>query len=541
MSDSEGSELPAEGGEMSHPAEENAGTLLDHELSLDRLLDHLNVSDADREEADTDEDLLEAVTTPELAGAVWRCIKASEHEFRKLEDTGELWYYDTDAGLWKPDGMARIKQLANWMLTDATCTRSLLRELESKVETEPLEKELEIIDRDTLGAQPGQLLLKNGALDLTTRELREPAPEDYFIRQLPVEYDATTSIEGTRFEQFIAEAPAPEDRDRLQEYGGYTLWAGAQPFKKALFLIGPTDAGKGTFLKTIECILGSENVAWQSLYDLIGTRWGTSKIYDTLANMSNEVTGGSLSRVERFKELTGGEDTVTAEFKGQPTFEFTVTQKFLFATNQFPRMQNADEAFFNRCLFAEFPETVPADEHEDLMGQFEREREAIFNWMLDGLDRLREQGHFSAERPIDAKRGVARSFGSPVAQFVYDALEVTGRPGDVIRKDELYDAFTRYCDFIEADKTPGKGTLTTELKREPGVKDSNSRRLVRPDDDTDRPPAYSGLLPDEDAFQRFQAPVPKYASDPDKSDGDGDRYGEDAGGGDRQAGLDEVR
>lgn len=507
--------------------------------------DIINVLGEDPEEV-TFNDL----TINQIVNAVADIIAASDryHFLVVDDDTEAIYAYDHDRGIWRRDGERRLKGLARRVFSYQNSRRvygeltHAVRSLDRKAPGPDL-----WVDRDELGGEEGLLPLENGVLDLTQArtgdvdvDLRDPRPEDLFLSRLPTTYDPDASVDGTRFQRYVIEAvPDEEERATLQEYAGYCLWVGGQPFKKALFILGPTDSGKSTFLDAIELVLGEENVAWQSLYNLIQTRWGTSKIYGSVVNMANEVSAGSLKRVERFKELTGGENTVTAEFKKQPTFEFVATQKFIFATNRFPRMRNADEAFFNRCLFVEFPNTVADEDKEDLLEQFEDETSAILNWMLEGLDRLREQGGaFTGERPLDDKRGLTKSFGTPTEQFAYEYLELTNDPKDVVHKRGLKDAFSRFCDYDDAiEDTPGGGVFTRRLKQLPGVGEGQSRRLGDPEKEDDRPRVYTGVRIDVSGLRQIQAEVPSYATADDEiSHGGDDEWPDD----EREADDDEA-
>lgn len=467
--------------------------------------------------------VLDSIPQSILTAAVKYQLKRSDLELRYLDDTETWWVYNAREGIWMDTGERYISTATELLVGERHYTGRLRRELDNKLESD-LERDPEqwLIDREDLGGEPGSLLLDNGVLDLTERDsgLRAPRSDDYFLNRLPTAYDPDAEIEGTRFQQFIDEAVAPEDVEKLQEFAGYCLWRGAQPHKRALFLIGPTDSGKGTFLKTLELVIGRENVAWQTLYNLIQSRWGAAKIYGKMVNFANEVST-SLKNVERFKELTGGEDTVTAENKHQPTFQFVVTQKLAFATNRFPRMSDADGAFFNRCLFVQFPDTTPPEEQEDLLGAFDTERSAILNWMLEGLDRLRERGYFANERDVDAKRGLTKSFGSPTEQFTYDYLEITGDSADVVHKGELHDAFTRFCDFDEAiEDTVGQTAFTTRLKKQSGITDGQS---VRINDGDKKEHVYQGIRVDVSALKQIQADIPRFATaDGETRTGDGE-------------------
>lgn len=129
--------------------------------------------------------------------------------------------------------------------------------------------------------------------------------------------------------------------------------------------------------------------------------------------------------------------------------------------------------------------------------------------MLDGLDRLLANGGFTGERDLDERRALTMSFGSPVDQFVYEALEITGDRQDVIHKGDTYEAFARFCHFKEFDETPPPQTLTKQLKRRPGISTGRSRRIRA---EEDQPHVYQGLRPVPDLFKRIQADVPRNAA-----------------------------
>lgn len=431
---------------------------------------------------------------------------------------GDLYVYDD--GVWRgpPTGEQRLRELADRAL-GANSSINVLRELMDKVRAR------DTVAREDLGRPPGTVATPDGLLDLRTGETRDLRPKDYALTRIQATPAPDVDYAGSRWAEFIEDAvPDAFERAKLQEYAGYTLLP-SQPFKRALFLIGPTDAGKGVTLKAIEAVLGPENVAHQPLSALLDSRWGTDKIHGKMANLDNEVSPKAIKRVEAFKRLTGGEDTVTAERKGQPTYEFTVTTKFIWATNQFPRVPHADDAFWNRCLFVEFPESVPAAEQDPaLLDALRDERDVILSWMLEGLDELLDAGQFTAERDLDDRRALTMSFGGPIEQFIYEALEVTGDRQDVIHKGDLYDALARFVHFHEFDETPPQQTLTKQLTRRPGVGTGRSRRI---DGDEDQPHVYQGLRPVEDAFRRIQADVPAHAAAEDAEQRDQQAFMED--------------
>jgi len=125
------------------------------------------------------------------------------------------------------------------------------------------------------------------------RETEPVRPDHYALAKIPTEFDPDAECE--LWEEFVEESvPDEEQRKKLQEYAGYCLWHHQQQFGKALFFVGPTDSGKGTALKAIKQVLGRENIASQSLRDLIQTRWGLAQLHGNIANIRNEVSPSGL-------------------------------------------------------------------------------------------------------------------------------------------------------------------------------------------------------------------------------------------------------
>jgi putative DNA primase/helicase len=406
-----------------------------------------------------------------------------------------------DGGVWRRDeGEQRLREYGNDALRPAYSSR-VLSELEEEVRARWT------YHTDELGIDEPWLVLRDGtALNLETRETRDAGRDDHALRKVnaPEPGDAEPDL----WLDFLADVCAsPDTIEKLQEYLGYCLWHHSQPYGKALFLIGPTDSGKGTVLKTVKSILGPENVANQSLQDLAETRWGPAHLYGKMVDIRNEITPGSIDDVEMFKELTGQGDSVSAEFKGKQKFEFEITQKFLFATNQFPEFEDADGAFWNRTLFAKFPETIPEEDQEpEFHRRLLEEKAGILNWMLDGLDRLRERERFTGERAREEKQNIAEEAGDALDRFKQAGIEITGEETDLVHARDLYDLAAAYADKIDMESTLPVwqgGAFTGALTEWPGISTTQSRRIV----DSGREPAYTGVRIDHELAERLGVDV----------------------------------
>ena len=410
---------------------------------------------------------VEDLRTHKLAHYTWDLAKETDNDNILALRNGPIYSYDD--GVWADRDQQRLRDIGSTALR-SEYRKSVRDELEERVRT----------DRDKhpdeLGAPDGTIATEGGLLDLLRRDTVPLEPEHYATSKIPVEPDADADCPEWR--SFLDDSIDDDDaRQRLQEYAGYCLWHHQQQFGKALFLVGPTDSGKGTALTAIRNVLGGENVAAESLRNLVDSRWGKASLVGNIVNMRNEVSPQGLKNVEQFKELTGGEDEVDAEFKGQDKFKFVVTQKFLFATNQMPSVENADEAFYNRLLFVEFPHTVPAQEQDkQLDAKLEDERAGILNWMLDGLQRLLKQGHFTGERSIGGKKELCDAFGGVIDRFTHNCLMVSGDEDDVVAKRDLEELAKRYAESIdkepEWDKMSG---FTQSMSQQIGISQGQKR------------------------------------------------------------------
>lgn len=407
----------------------------------------------------------------ERGNYVWMLAKRTGNDDVLARRHGPLLAYQRETSTWENDDDQRLRQLAKQSLGSAFSS-GVVDEVEANIRAE----RDRVKDPDDLGAPDGTIMTPSGLLHLRDRNIEPGKREHYAVCNLPHEPDWSATCD--RWEQFIAESIETEhERKKFQEYCGYCLWRHAQDFGKAMLLVGPTDSGKSTALKTIRHVLGEDNVASESLQNLIDTRWGKAQLVGNIANVREEVTPSGLESVEAFKELTGGEGKVTAEFKGQKKFDFVVTQKFMFATNEVPSVADADQAFYNRLLFVRFPNTVdPEDQDPDLDDKLQAEAQGILNWMLDGLDRLLDQKAFTGERAINDKKELCDAFGGILDRFTHNALMITGSEDDVVAKSDLHDLAHRYADDIDKEPDWSKQSgFTSEISQTRGIGQTQRR------------------------------------------------------------------
>lgn len=412
-----------------------------------------------------------------------------EFDLVTVEESDGIWRYDPDSGIYREDARARLrKRLADGL--GPAYSRSRVTDILHRLRSETFEQ------REGLTAPEDMICVANGVLDLSDPSdptLFPHSHEYLFTWRLEATYDP--DAEATTFKEFLGDVIRPADLPKLQQYAGTALRHWKQP-RNLLAIVGPTDAGKGVFLRVLKAVFGgADNVASESLYSLAQTRWGAAQLYRRPINITNELSTGTLKNPNEVKKLAGEGDQVTAEFKGEDKFEYVPTAKHLFATNQVPQVEGGDDAFYNRWLFATFPTTVPPNERDptltDRIIESEKELAGVLNWLLDGYADFHEQGGFSGERTIAEKEDMWSAYGDSVDRFIDKCID-DDATDEAIPKGDAYEAYKAMCNDVglPAEK---KGTLTKRLKTIGGVADGKPRGVDAVTTGSNRPHCYTGV------------------------------------------------
>jgi len=356
--------------------------------------------------------------------------------FATVGDDETVYRYHSDEGVWHDDGEDRIRRVLDRALGSEFSTR-VLNETVERVRARTA------VDRDDFDVPEGTVPVQNGLLDLETRTLRDLRPSDYATFRLPVEHD--DEADCPRFREYLEGVTRTEsDRKKLQEYAGYVLMHGHMPHHKALFLTGPQASGKSTFIDVISSLL-PEDVVGASTPHQLTRRFGKMELYETWLNVSADIPSDMIDNIGTFKMLVG-KGLVAAEVKGvQEKVKFIPTTKHVFSANQLPEVYDADDAFWRRILIVPFPETIPRDDRVDNFDRklVDEEASGILNWVLEGYDRLNEEGGFTADRTPEKTRKKWMMWSTPVIRFYARCLRDEVGASEPV--DDVYEAYKNFC------------------------------------------------------------------------------------------------
>jgi putative DNA primase/helicase len=113
-------------------------------------------------------------------------------------------------------------------------------------------------------------------------------------------------------------------------------------------------------------------------------------------------------------------------------------------TNELPRLIDSSGALAGRFLVWTMDVSFYGREKPGLTDELCTELPGIFNWALDGLQRLRARGRFAQPQSSEDAIRQLEDLGSPVGAFVRDRCALGG--DRVVPCDELYQAWRSWCD-----------------------------------------------------------------------------------------------
>ena len=287
--------------------------------------------------------------------------------------------------------------------------------------------------------------LQNGTFEISpkTRGIRDFDPKDFITHQLPFEFkpDAYAPL----FQKYLDEVLPDKSKQKvLAEYCGYIfIKPSVLKLEKMLILYGTGANGKSVFFEIINALLGSQNISNYSLQSLTNdTGYYRAKIANKLVNYASELNGKLEADV--FKQMVSGEPIEARLPYGEPML-LTEYAKLIFNCNELPRDVENTNAFFRRFLIMGFDVTIAEDKQDKQLSHkiVQNELSGVFNWILEGLERVWKQKGFSKCEAIDNARSNYEKQSDSVKLFV-DEFEYKPSKEHTLIKI-LYEQYKSFC------------------------------------------------------------------------------------------------
>ncbi|UUO05332.1 phage/plasmid primase, P4 family [Blastopirellula sp. J2-11] len=296
------------------------------------------------------------------------------------------------------------------------------------------------------GLQAEELLpCRSTLLHLPTMRHLPPNPRFFTLNAL--EFDPDPSAPApTAWYEFLHQLfeDDMESLDLLQEWFGYCLTADTSQ-QKMLLMVGPRRSGKGTIGRVLTRLIGQGNVSGPTTSSLAGAFGLQPLIGKSLAIVSDaRFHGDNIATVVERLLCISGEDALTVDRKFMGSLTLKLRTRFMFLTNEFPRLSDSSGALAGRFMILRFTRTFYGQEDAGLTDRLFGELPGILNWAIEGWQRLRERGHFIMPSGVADVVQDIEDLSSPVSAFVRDRCAV--QPGNRIGVNELYDDWKRWCE-----------------------------------------------------------------------------------------------
>ena len=231
----------------------------------------------------------------------------------------------------------------------------------------------------------------------------------------------------------------------LQEYMGYVfLPHNHLNLEKALWLVGSGSNGKSVFTSLLKYIYGEDNISYLNLPELADHE-KRGMLKGKILNISQDAT----NRVDpsSYKIIVTGENLIFRElYKGSSILKSV--PKLLIATNELPMIFTGIEAFMRRVLLIPFNKVIKEEDRDlDLGEKLKEEIEGIFNFALEGLQRLLKQRHFTNSELMNKAKLEYMGELDVLEDFLLDnpIEELSGKGVAHISQNELFKTLSSWC------------------------------------------------------------------------------------------------
>jgi putative DNA primase/helicase len=307
------------------------------------------------------------------------------------------------------------------------------------------------VDLANFDADPYLFNCINGTLDLRSHVFHQHSATDMLSKLSGVVYDPRARCE--RWERFIGEVmEGDEDKAAFLKKALGLALTGDTSHECFFLLYGPkTRNGKGSTMESFMKLMGD---------------YGQTAKPDTVAQRQSANGSGPSEDIARLagarfvnipepdkrlvlssslvKTLTGN-DTITARFLNENSFEYRPQFKLFINTNHLPAVTDVTLFSSGRVKVIPFERHFSdCEQDHGLKAELARPENlsGILNWCLEGLWMLQETG-FSPPISVLTATDQYRQDSDKISRFIADELEAG--PGYEVQTTAAFSRFQRWC------------------------------------------------------------------------------------------------
>ena len=388
-----------------------------------------------------------------------------KHNLIFNERTG-FYEYSDEKGIWLPCDDTAVYGFVQDYLGHSASAKKMLnvtQQLKASVNSnEPVDKFNRL---PLIGFSHGTLhFSRNSAKE---DFLKSPSATDFLTHRLNYDYDSDSRCE--EWLKFL-DRVMMHDKKRiecLQEFCGYVLLPHCK-YQKALILrdkTGDGSNGKSTLLEVLRALFGHDNTSCLEPAQFANEH-AIMQIKDSMINICADAKTDISGSETNLKKAICGEP-LTGRYLYKPHCIFQPRAKIVFAVNGNIKTKDNSGSMMRRFLIIDFnahfiddepPEGSTKEFRKDLniAEKLMHELPGIFNWALEGANRLIRQGKFTQ---TDEQHELSEAFNAKkdddsVEAFLSDYQKEfydSDGYGKKFTRSEIYAMYADYCDEMNIE------------------------------------------------------------------------------------------
>ena len=305
----------------------------------------------------------------------------------------------------------------------------------------------------------------NGTLHINIKtgkiELKPHSPNDYNTVRLPYIYNPKAKADN--WLKFIDDITAgnKEAQATLQEFPGYALLP-HNLYQKCLLLKGGGANGKSVYTDVISAAFGGIGEDGRGYVSHVEPgkfreQFRLMPFMYSFLNVSSDTETDLKGAEGVFKRIVAGE-VLEDSYKFRDNVQFATRTKLMMCCNNFPVTSDTSEGFMRRFLVVEFPRHYVDNPRPNtnerkidytLKAKLLNEIQGIFNWIIQGMQRLIKQGGFSKSLREEKLLREFRTVNNHVFAFVEENMHIffnEDSSGKRINKRDIFRAYIAWCE-----------------------------------------------------------------------------------------------
>ncbi|ARK21366.1 phage/plasmid primase, P4 family [Sporosarcina ureae] len=352
-----------------------------------------------------------------------------------FEENTRLAMYQADEGIYTRN-VSLIKRVISWLEPQLNSSKAedVIYHLTNKADIKEKTESRYLIP------------VQNGVFNLKTKQLEPFTPDYVFTTKISTMYTENPSlpvIDGWNVEAWLRSIACGDDQithllwqvmnDSLN--GNYTR-------KKAIFLVGDGNNGKGTFQELIINLIGVQNIASLKVNEF-DERFKLSSLEGKTAVIGDDVpVNVYIDDSSNFNSVVTG-DRVQVEFKNKPLYSTAFRCSVIQSTNGMPKFRNKTNGTIRRIIIVPFNANFNGSvENFKIKDEYIRD-ERVLQYVLHKaihMDFERFDVPAASERELE----VFKQDNDPVLDFKLSVFDEWNM--DEVPKYMVYEFYKKFCE-----------------------------------------------------------------------------------------------